>query len=471
MAWFKNLKIAHKLVMFFLFVFLLFTGLGLFNYQVSGNVSKSMQKMYELRMLSISLLNECAIKHKDTESLALQALMTSNNKAKIINLTAISEGNYQDIIELLNEYEKVHLDEVEKIWLAQLMEEQQRYNDSLRTANDWIFQNKQKEAYDYYMEHSFVHANNISILLRVMSDHNKKMAEEQYLETKRLASTSLMVIYLIPFIGALFVLLLAYFINKNLTWPLQTLLNQITKVAEGDFDNLKQRIHVASTDEIGLLARSFNNMSQTIDKYMRELKEKNEIIKAQANQDPLTGLPNRRMLEHTLHKLLRDTKLKQSKLAIFYIDLDNFKTVNDNMGHLWGDRLLKKVAKRLERGCLRCDLIARLGGDEFVVVVSNLKDRQEAENIAQSIIKALAQPLFSGENQIYVTMSVGISLFPEHGENITTLFNAADIALYEAKRSGGETFQFYTDELRGKVLNRSKMQEDGATKSENLENI
>lgn len=471
MAWLKNLKIAHKLVMFFLFVFLLFTGLGLFNYQVSGNVSKSMQKMYELRMLSISLLNECAIKHKDTESLALQAIMTPNNKAKILNLTAIIEGNYQDIVELLRKYEKVHLDEVEKIWLVQLIEEQHKYNDSLKTANDLIFQNKQKEAYDYYMGHSFVHANNISILLRVMSDHNKKMAEEQYLEANRLAKISLMVIYLIPFIGALFILLLAYFINKYLTGPLQTLLNQIIKVAEGDFDNLKKRIQVDSTDEIGLLAQSFNNMSQTIDKYMRELTEKNEIIKAQANQDPLTGLPNRRMLENTLNNLLRESKFNRSKLAIFYIDLDNFKTVNDTMGHLWGDRLLKQVAKRLEKGCLRCDLIARLGGDEFAVVASNLKNSQEAENIAQSIIQAFAQPLFSGKNQIYITMSIGISMFPDHGENSTTLFNAADTALYEAKRSGREIFQFYTDELRDKVLNRSQMGEDRATKSENLDNI
>lgn len=470
MAWLKNLKIAHKLVIFFLFVFLLFAGLGLFNYQVSGNISKSMQEMYELRMLSLSLMNEWAIKHKDTESLVLQALMTPNNKAKIVNLTAIIEGNHHDIVEVLEKYEKIHLDEVERIWLAQLMEEQQQYNNSLRTTNDLIFQNKQKEAYDYYMENSFAHANNISILLRVMSDHNKKMAEEQYLKANRLAKISLIVIYLIPFIGALYILLLAYFINQSLTGPLKTLLNQIIKVAEGDFDNLKKRIQVDSTDEIGLLAQSFNNMSQTIEKNMRELSEKNEIIKAQANQDPLTGLPNRRMLENTLNNLLHETKIKQSKLAIFYIDLDNFKTINDTMGHLWGDRVLKQVARRLEKGCVRCDLIARLGGDEFVVVASNLKNRQEAENIAQSI-KTLAQPLFSGKKQIYVTMSIGISMFPDHGENGTTLLNAADTALYEAKRSGRDTFQFYTDEMRGKVLNRSQMEEGRVTKSENPENI
>jgi diguanylate cyclase (GGDEF)-like protein/PAS domain S-box-containing protein len=161
-----------------------------------------------------------------------------------------------------------------------------------------------------------------------------------------------------------------------------------------------------------------------------------------AQHDPLTGLPNRTLLEDRLGQALAQARRYHSLVAILFIDLDHFKPVNDALGHQAGDAILKDVAAKLACRIRQIDTVARYGGDEFVVVLQNLADAEEAGHLAAAFVELLGQP-FSVDGQTCVLGgSIGISLYPEDGEDGPTLIRHADLAMYRAKEEGGGGYRF-----------------------------
>jgi diguanylate cyclase (GGDEF)-like protein/PAS domain S-box-containing protein len=172
-----------------------------------------------------------------------------------------------------------------------------------------------------------------------------------------------------------------------------------------------------------------------------------EKIRHLANHDVLTGLPNRRLLEDRIGQALLAAKRNAGQVAIQFIDLDRFKIINDSLGHRIGDLLLQDVAQRL-RGLLReVDTVSRLGGDEFVVVLPELQSEKAAAEIANRIIKSLEQPYLIEDHVVSVTPSIGISLYPADANEVETLINRADAAMYHAKQNGGNNFHSYAEHI------------------------
>jgi diguanylate cyclase (GGDEF)-like protein/PAS domain S-box-containing protein len=163
-----------------------------------------------------------------------------------------------------------------------------------------------------------------------------------------------------------------------------------------------------------------------------------------AYHDSLTGLPNRALLADRLARALLAAQRSQRKLAVMFIDLDRFKTINDSLGHQTGDHLLKEVASRLCRAVRASDTVARLGGDEFVVLVPGIRGADECTHVAEKIIEALSTPFPFEGRMLHVTPSIGICLFPDDGADVETLMRHADAAMYHAKASGRNNFQFFT---------------------------
>ena len=156
--------------------------------------------------------------------------------------------------------------------------------------------------------------------------------------------------------------------------------------------------------------------------------------------DPLTGLPNRRLLVDRVSMSLVRARRDQSAMAVLYLDLDGFKEINDRLGHGAGDALLKMVAGRLSAAVREEDTVARLGGDEFVIVL-HLSDGADAGQVASKLIAAVSQPYEIEGQAVSVTISAGVALYPVHGEDAETLMKSADLALYEAKRSGKNVYR------------------------------
>ncbi|PPS43154.1 EAL domain-containing protein [Chroococcidiopsis sp. TS-821] len=177
-----------------------------------------------------------------------------------------------------------------------------------------------------------------------------------------------------------------------------------------------------------------------------------DMFRHQASHDPLTGLPNRILFEDRLSLALAQAYRRGEMLAVAFLDLDRFKTINDTLGHAVGDELLQSVAQRL-LGCLReGDTIARWGGDEFTLLLPQISCPEEAAKLAQRILSSFATPFRIGDCELHITTSIGIALAPYDGEDTATLLKNADATMYRAKQQGKNNFQLYAPEMNKKAL-------------------
>jgi diguanylate cyclase (GGDEF)-like protein/PAS domain S-box-containing protein len=180
----------------------------------------------------------------------------------------------------------------------------------------------------------------------------------------------------------------------------------------------------------------------------------------QANHDALTGLPNRSLLEDRLEQVISFAKRRERQVGTVFIDLDNFKGVNDTLGHNVGDRLLKAVAQRFVTSLREGDTVSRLGGDEFVVVCADLAGPRDMDDIISRIFKNLREPLLIDDQEIRVDASLGIALFPKDGTTAGELLKCADMAMYHAKALGRGNNQYYVAEMGVKVSQKRKTEQE-----------
>jgi len=178
-----------------------------------------------------------------------------------------------------------------------------------------------------------------------------------------------------------------------------------------------------------------------------DIKRSQEELEYVATHDSLTGLPNRVLFHDRLQQAVARTLRTGSVGALFFLDLDRFKNVNDNLGHHVGDDLLKQVSERLRGVCRASDTLARLGGDEFTLVVEGLEELSELALIAEKLLQAFLDRFSLGTYKLEISVSIGISVFPKDSSNVNELIKHADTAMYSAKESGRNTYRFYTQEL------------------------
>ena len=191
------------------------------------------------------------------------------------------------------------------------------------------------------------------------------------------------------------------------------------------------------------LRRSNNELSSALD-----------TIQELATHDSLTGLPNRAMFAESLQHALAQGERHERRLAVFFLDLDRFKNINDTLGHLFGDKVLKEAAARLSRSVRNSDIVARLGGDEFVVLVEEFGPDAALTEIGQKLLGAMSQPAVVEGHEISISASVGICIYPEEGQDAQTLLTNSDIAMYRAKAQGGNSLCFYSAEMNSHSLER-----------------
>jgi diguanylate cyclase (GGDEF)-like protein/PAS domain S-box-containing protein len=188
------------------------------------------------------------------------------------------------------------------------------------------------------------------------------------------------------------------------------------------------------------------------------LRERHEHLNFMATHDPLTRVPNRALLHQRAEHAIAVSRRSGRLLALLFIDLDRFKTINDSLGHAAGDELLREVATRLS-GCLReVDMIARHGGDEFVVLLENIEKQQEIEQVVARMREVLVEPLAVEGREVNVTSSIGVAVYPRDGETASTLLRKADLAMYRAKELGRNTVQFYVPDLDPQSTVRSSLE-------------
>lgn len=241
-------------------------------------------------------------------------------------------------------------------------------------------------------------------------------------------------------------LLLAMTVRRSLVRPLRRTVTAIQRITAGEAGVV---LPAASSAE-------FADMNAAL----RQFQDQAEKLRFIAYRDPLTGLANRARLEETLHAGVVRCARGNTSLALLVIDLDNFKSVNDSLGHSAGDRFLREAARRLQRLMPEDALISRYSGDTFTVVVESLKrdgtQHAQLRTLGEALVRGMAEPYRSGEDFLYMTVSIGIAVYPMDGQSPEQILSAADAAMYLAKRSGRNTLQFatpdLTEEARRKLL-------------------
>jgi diguanylate cyclase (GGDEF)-like protein/PAS domain S-box-containing protein len=191
-----------------------------------------------------------------------------------------------------------------------------------------------------------------------------------------------------------------------------------------------------------------------ISREITEQKVAEEHIQYMARHDALTGLPNRMMFSHLLNMAIPTAQRYKRHFAVFFIDLDRFKFINDTLGHEAGDKLLKEITARFKQTLRDSDVIARLGGDEFVVLVQEVNDRESAAAVARKMLSAAIKPVQLLGQECRVTASIGIALYPGDGEDEQALMKNADSAMYFAKEEGKNNFQFYSSEINSQSMEK-----------------
>ena len=183
-------------------------------------------------------------------------------------------------------------------------------------------------------------------------------------------------------------------------------------------------------------------------------KRAEERVQYLAYYDALTGLPNRTLLRDRVEKALAGARRRDERVAVLFVDLDQFKTINDTWGHSFGDQLLQEVAERLKRWAREQDTVARMGGDEFVLALTGLRDIPDAAVAAERLMDAMTTEFVVQGRGFNLSCSIGISICPDHGANSETLVRNADAAMYCAKESGRNAFRFFTEEMNAQVTER-----------------
>lgn len=265
---------------------------------------------------------------------------------------------------------------------------------------------------------------------------------------------------IISLFSLLFVSIIGYLLACYIVKPINRILHKVNEVADGNFD---ARIAIDRHDELGLLSERVNTMSMNLQINTQELVNKNKEIEFHANYDFLTGLPNLRLFSETFQNRIESAAKHDSSIAILFIDLDRFKWINDTYGHSVGDYFLKETSNRITHTLEANELGSRIGGDEFILLLLGYSQETIAEK-AEQISTLLSQPLLYEGQEISVTPSIGISLFPENGDSVETLVKHADIAMYRAKEQGRNNYQFYACEMEDAIVRRAVL-ENGIRKA------
>ncbi|MFK7815510.1 MAG: EAL domain-containing protein [Gammaproteobacteria bacterium] len=295
-------------------------------------------------------------------------------------------------------------------------------------------------------------AQRLNITVNSISDEVKVNTEISAFSLKDIISSGKIILYIVIIFASSAGILLTLTTVRRVTRPLSKLVSATKEIGDG---NLNHEIEIETNDEFGELAKSFNLMTTN-------LKNSKDKIEYLAYHDTLTGLPNRRLFNKYLNSAILEADNNSENIAIMFLDLDNFKRINDTLGHNVGDELLKVVSQRIT-SCIRSSdsdnqnirsdsTISRVGGDEFILLFTHLNNSFEPSTIANRILKIFESPFEINGESIHTNTSIGIAVYPDDTRDADELVKFADIAMYEAKDSGKGIYQYYSNSMNTAIL-------------------
>ena len=243
-------------------------------------------------------------------------------------------------------------------------------------------------------------------------------------------------------------------IEKGIIW----IFMDITERKQAEIS--RKQIHQELELRVERRTQELNSAITLLHDEVEERKIAEEKVKHLALHDPLTGLPNRNLLEDRLNEALHHADRTKEQVVLLFIDLDRFKNINDSLGHQHGDSLLKEVAKRLTETVRETDTVARFGGDEFIIVLTHITSDYDIESIINNLQTAFERVISIGTNEVYLTLSTGISVYPQDGKDFASLMKNADAAMYHSKSHGRNQYQFFNRGIDQHINQRIELESE-----------
>ncbi len=235
---------------------------------------------------------------------------------------------------------------------------------------------------------------------------------------------------------------------RGVLYPISDILSQTRALADSDQTG---NIDIEGDDELSQLAAAINTA-------LEKRQAQGMALEQLGHLDPLTALPNRRLFSDRLKETIEHARRSGDQVAVYVIDIDNFKDLNDTLGHDAGDSLLLQVAERLQEATRETDMVARLGGDEFAIIRSHANHQDSVGNFANRIISGLARAYLINDSQLHTTASVGVTIFPDDVNDSSQLLQNAELALYRAKEEGRGRFQLFDSDMQASVRRRHELE-------------
>ncbi len=256
---------------------------------------------------------------------------------------------------------------------------------------------------------------------------------------------------------------LIYLITRRISLRLKTLSKALPLLSQKQYAGFRQQSHFQPSvwpDEVDLLRQAAEELSVELEQLNYKVEQHTNELEKVAMYDLLTTLPNRNMLQYQLERMLSNQSAEKKFLAVLFVDLDDFKRINDSLGHAYGDKLLRLVALRLKDCCSPKDLLCRFGGDEFVFVLPQLKDVDTPFHLASQILQRIQQPLTIDQQNFVMTASIGLTMSIDASVSPDDLIRQADLAMHEVKVNGGNGAQAYNLDMYQRVQQRVLLEQD-----------
>ena len=286
--------------------------------------------------------------------------------------------------------------------------------------------------------------------LNELSEYQIKRAKIRYKHSNEIFENQSLFIQIMILFIVLFSVFFARNLMNSIIQPIQEINSVLKKIGDEDFSG---KIHISSKDELGEMSQMLNNSIKLLQTTFKELS-------TLVNYDKLTSLPNRKMFLEDIDKCINECAKGQMQYAVMFIDVDNFKNINDTCGHTVGDKLLEITAKRMQAHIRKKDIIARLGGDEFAVLIHNITNPTIAGNIANKILDSLQKPIYIDGHTIFTSVSIGIYTSNYENKSREEVLSYADIAMYAAKNSGKSKYVYFNKYMHDKLEGETQLEND-----------
>jgi len=428
-------------------IFLVFI-IGEWSLWQSAQINKRVDDIYTQEVIpleNISHLKGALYRIRDRSL----RLIDTTDPVRIEHHKQIIEQQIKRIHVELDEYDNTRLSEEEKIELEKF---KTNLNEYLAIIKENIYPNllvkNEKELEHILYKEAILEFRQAREALNELSEYQIQRAKLRHKHSDEIFKKQLIVIQVIILVIVGLSSFFAQMLMRSIIKPIKQINEVLTKITHEDFS---KRIRINSEDELGQISKMLNNSITMLQKTFREL----SLL---VNYDKLTNLPNRKMFQEEIEKCIEYCNKHDQLFAVMFIDVDNFKNVNDTYGHTTGDKLLEIVAKRMKTHIRKSDILARLGGDEFAILLQDIKNPTVPGNIANKILDALQKPIYIDQHTIFCSVSIGIYVSNHQKESREKILSYADVAMYAAKNSGKAKYIYFNKKMHDNIENETLLE-------------